>query len=86
MLEHHRQRIDALDLQLLALLNDRAQVALQIAEAKRRAGLPVVDADRERQVVARLQRHNAGPLTPEALARIYHAIMVEMRALQQRGG
>ena len=85
MLEPHRRRIDALDLELLALLSKRARVALQIAEAKARAGLPVVDPDRERQVVARLQARNPGPLSDAALARVYAAIMAEMRALQ-RGG
>lgn len=77
-----RRQIDRLDEQILDLLNRRARIVLELAEEKRRRGLPVLDPEREAQVVARLQGRNRGPLSDEALRRIYRAVMAEMRALQ----
>ena len=65
-----RERIDALDGQLLALLNERAQCALEVGKVKERQG---VDADQETtvfyrpervaQILRRLTEQNPGPLS-----------------------
>ena len=78
-LESYRAEIDALDAELLELLNRRARVALQVGRTKVDAGLPVCDVDRERQVVARACNQNAGPLDDSAVARIFRRIIVETR-------
>lgn len=78
-----RARIDALDDQILSLLNQRARLALGIADEKRRRSLMVSDPARERQVIERLSAQNQGPLPAPSLERIYHAIMAEMRRLQE---
>jgi chorismate mutase len=78
-IESYRAEIDALDTELLELLNRRARVALEIGRSKVDAGLPVCDVDRERQVVARVCNQNAGPLDNEAVARIFRRIIVETR-------
>lgn len=83
MLDQHRAQIDRLDDQIMNLLNQRAQIVLAIAKEKQRKQRPVVDASRERQVIERLSQQNGGPLTHDALARIYHALMAEMRRLQE---
>ena len=78
-----RARIDVLDDQILSLLNQRARLALGIADEKRRRGLVVSDPQRERQVMGRLHAQNHGPLPADSLERIYLAIMAEMRRLQE---
>ena len=50
-----RDQIDALDQELLTLLNRRAQVAEQVGEVKRREGSPFYRPDRVAQVIARIQ-------------------------------
>lgn len=82
-LKRLRSRIDFFDGQILDLLNERAAVALEIGAAKRAAGRPVVELGRERAVVEGMSDRNNGPLSNEAVERIYTAIMMEMRRLQE---
>ena len=82
-LKGFRCQIDALDGRILELLSERAQVALQIGSTKREAGLPVVELSRERAVVEGMGARNSGPLSNDAVERIYTAIMMEMRRLQE---
>ena len=81
-LKEFRGLIDSLDEKILALLNERATVALEIGATKKSAGLPVVELTRERVVVERMMGRNSGPLGNDAIERIYIAIMLEMRRLQ----
>ena len=81
-LKDFRGLIDSLDEKILALLNERATVALEIGATKKSAGLPVVELTRERAVVERMMGRNSGPLGNDAIERIYIAIMLEMRRLQ----
>ncbi len=81
-LKQFRGQIDSLDVQILALLNERATVALEIGATKKSAGLPVVELTRERAVVEGMMGRNLGPLGNDAMERIYTAIMMEMRRLQ----
>ncbi len=77
-----RQRIDTLDTQLLALLNERASVAEAVGRVKRAEGSPVYRPDREAQVRARLQSLNTGPLPGEAIDTIWREIMSACRSLE----
>jgi chorismate mutase-like protein len=85
-LDDWRSRIDALNARLVELLNERARCAEQIAEFKKRTGLPVFDAKREKEVLDRVTGHNAGPLSDDALHRIFNCIMEEHRLLQEQRG
>ncbi len=77
-----RTQIDALDLELLTLLNQRAGLAHEVGEIKRVDGSAVFRPDRETQVIANLQAHNAGPLKPLSIAIIWREIMSACRALE----
>ncbi|WP_233802735.1 prephenate dehydratase [Paraburkholderia sp. HP33-1] len=78
-----RDRIDALDAQLIALLNQRASVALEVGEVKKHFNAPVFRPEREMQVIARLQEMSAGPLSDEHIGAIWREIMAASRALEK---
>jgi len=77
-----RDRIDAVDRELLALLNRRAQLALDVGELKKHEGSPVFRPEREAQVIDGLKAVNAGPLPNACVAPIWREIMSASRALE----
>ncbi len=82
-LEQYRVAIDALDLRLLELLNERTRVVEQIGRVKRSAQLPIYEPRREEQVFENITSHNDGPLTPDGVKRIFERIIDEMRTIQR---
>jgi chorismate mutase len=83
-IEDCREEIDRIDGELLRLLNRRALLALEIGEIKARAGLPVLDEGREREVVSRSAVANKGPLCGASVARIFRRIIRESRRAEER--
>jgi chorismate mutase len=81
-LEQCRKVIDAIDTEILALLNRRADLSRKIGAIKAGAGLPIVDADREDEVLRRVARENAGQIRDEVAVRIYDEILSESRRIQ----
>ena len=79
-----RQRIDGVDRELLALLNRRAALALEVGDLKKRTGGVVFRPEREAQVIDGLKAANAGPLQPDSVAPIWREIMSACRALERR--
>jgi chorismate mutase/prephenate dehydratase len=77
-----RTEIDAVDRELLALLNRRAGLANEVGELKRAEGSPVFRPEREAQVINGLQERNEGPLKSENVATIWREIMSACRALE----
>ncbi len=77
-----RQDIDALDKELLTLLNRRAALAQSVGEVKKREGSATFRPEREAQVIDGLKAANAGPLKPESVAAIWREIMSACRALE----
>lgn len=75
----HRARIDELDAEIVRLLNERQTEALAIRTLKEQAGLPRLDADREREILARLGGLCEGPLDEAAIRAIYAAILSESK-------
>lgn len=75
-----RGRIDAVDDQVLRLLNERARLAQEIGHIKN--GI-VYKPEREAQVVRRMQSENPGPLPADSVSVIYKEIMSACRALEQ---
>ena len=80
-LEDWRQQIDALDTELVRLLNERAAIACEIARVKVATGLPAYDGKRESQVLARVAEKNAGPLDEQSIMAIFRGIIQETRRL-----
>src|SRR5438270_11057167 len=80
-LDDWRRQIDALDTELLRLLNQRAAIACEIAKIKVASGLPAYDGNRERQVLARVVEKNTGPLDEQSVTEIFSGIIRETRRL-----
>jgi chorismate mutase/prephenate dehydratase len=83
-LKEFRQQIDAIDLDVLELLNRRAAIAEKIGDTKRALGLEIIEAAREQEVVDNMMRANRGPLPADSVERIFLRVMREMRAIQRR--
>lgn len=77
-----RQRIDAIDQDLLALLNRRAALALEVGDLKKQQGSAVFRPEREAQVIDGLKAANTGPLLTASVAPIWREIMSASRALE----
>ena len=80
-LDDWRSQIDALDTELLRLLNQRAAIACEIASIKVASGLPAFDGTREKQVLAHVLEKNTGPLDQQSIVVIFHGIIRETRRL-----
>ena len=83
-LEEFRILIDDVDRRIVALLNERTKVVENIGRVKREAQLPIYEPKREDQVFANITSVNQGPLTPEAVRRIFERIIDEMRGIQRQ--
>ena len=85
-LEKLRNRIDEIDRDLLQLINDRAQVARDIAEVK--GSSPDQDQyyrpEREAQILRNIISSNTGPVSDEEAARLFREIMSVCLALEQQ--
>ncbi len=77
-----RTQIDAVDKELLDLLNRRAALANEVGDLKRTEGSPVFRPEREAQVIHGLQSANPGPLKAANVATIWREIMSACRALE----
>jgi chorismate mutase/prephenate dehydratase len=78
-----RAAIDAVDRELLKLLNQRAALAGEVGDLKRAEGSVVYRPEREAQVINNLQAANPGPLKDRNVATIWREIMSACRALEE---
>ncbi len=76
-----RQQIDAIDDSLLGLLNQRAEIARQVGEAKKQG--VVYRPEREAQVHRRLHEINSGPLTNDTVSHLFTEIISSCRAQEE---
>src|SRR5438552_11210433 len=83
-IEDWRREINALDRELLRLLNQRARVALKVGESKTASGVHLCDHTREREVIERMCEANEGPLDERAVVELFRAIIHESRRIQTR--
>jgi chorismate mutase len=77
-----RRKIDELDHQLVLLINQRAQCALEIGRLKRNLDMPVYEPDRERIIFENIARNNTGPLSDIQLRQIFERLVDVMRQIQ----
>jgi chorismate mutase/prephenate dehydratase len=77
-----RRKIDALDARLVALLSARAKLAQRAWQAK--GNTSAYKPEREAQVLRRVRELNRGPLSAQALTRLFTEIMSACRALEEQ--
>ncbi|MGH7394044.1 MAG: prephenate dehydratase [Candidatus Methylomirabilales bacterium] len=81
-LDDLRKRIDAIDQQILDLLNRRAAVVQQVGQVKLRQGLDFHAPQREEEILERLTQDNPGPFPEGAVRSVYREIISACRALE----
>ena len=79
-----REKIDAVDAQILTLLNTRAELAQQVGHIKAHTNAPVFRPEREAQVLRRVGERNPGPLPSSDIQLIFREVMSMCRALERR--
>ncbi|AMP01601.1 chorismate mutase [Collimonas arenae] len=79
-----RQQIDAIDAEILALLNRRAQIAQEVGHVKAETNAPVFRPEREAQVLHKVAERNPGPLQGSDVQTIFREVMSACRALEKR--
>ena len=82
-LESLRVQIDALDVEIVRLLNRRARLGLAAGRAKTRTGRPLTDAERERDVMVRVSLANEGPLPQADLLALYRQLVETIKQLEE---
>jgi chorismate mutase/prephenate dehydratase len=78
-----RAAIDAVDDEILRLLNERARLVQEVGAEKSRLQQPFYVPDRERQILARLQAKSDGPFPAEALRPVFSEIISACLSLEQ---
>src|SRR5260370_32715698 len=78
-----RPRTDAVSRRIVALLNERTRIVEQIGRIKQKMQMPIYEPKREDEVFANAMASNPGPLSPEAVKRIFERIIDEMRVVQK---
>ncbi|HLY66384.1 MAG TPA: prephenate dehydratase domain-containing protein, partial [Chloroflexota bacterium] len=88
-LQDLRRQVDALDTEIVRLLNERAQLSIEIGQAKApmptpdsRLPTPIYSPGREAEVMQRLASASKGPLPADGLRAIYREIISSSRTLQ----
>lgn len=82
-LEHHRQKIDELDKEIIHALNERTKHALAIGEIKTAQGQEIYAPHRELSVLDKVCSQNPGPVPDESMRAIYREIMSTSLSLEK---
>jgi chorismate mutase len=83
-IEDWRAEINAVDDELLRLLNKRAHLAANVGHSKVLAGFALCDPIREQEVIDRVCRANQGPLDEKAIVELFGCIIRESRRVEGR--
>ena len=82
-LDGWRKRIDEIDQELVKLLNERSQCAVEIGHLKQKLSLPAWQPQREAEILRNVVKSNHGPLDDSAMRRLFERIIDEARALER---
>ncbi|UCG78447.1 MAG: prephenate dehydratase [Nitrospirota bacterium] len=82
-LDKLRKKIDETDEKILKLLNERAEIVLDVAEHKRNEDKVYYAPIREREILERLQANNKGPFPNDALKVVFREIISASLAMEK---
>lgn len=83
-LEEWREEIDLIDDEIIKLINQRVRIVKKIGTLKAKAGLAIVDSEREENVLRKVSLKNNGVLSNRSITRIYRKILHESRSIQEQ--
>jgi chorismate mutase len=78
-----RRRMDGIDKKLVELLNERCKCALEIGHIKQQSHIPLYQPAREKEVLANAENNNQGPLSHDAIRRLFERIIDEARSAER---
>ena len=78
----HREKIDALDEKIAALMNERAGHSLAIRALKPAANMQLFDPARENLIFEKLKAINEGPMSDGNLREIYATLLKVMKEIE----
>ena len=78
-----RKQLDEINLKLLDLLSERAQIAKQIGEVKKKQGINKFDPEREKNMLNTLVKQNPGPFSDDTIRYLFKQIFKACLDLQQ---
>jgi chorismate mutase len=70
-----RDEISELDRAILDAVNGRIELVAALRRHKQEVGLPFLDPDRERQLLADLANANRGPLSDDGLRELFGGLL-----------
>ncbi|MEE2640255.1 MAG: prephenate dehydratase [Planctomycetota bacterium] len=82
-LEELRQKIDAVDKKLIEIVNERAELVVDVGKIKRKSGTPIYAPHREQAVLRKVQELNQGPLAAKTVEALYRELMSGSFHLEQ---
>jgi prephenate dehydrogenase len=74
-----REEIGALDRTVLETLNRRLELVRRVTRHKQDTGTPLIDAEREAELLRELAEANAGPLSERAVQGVFAAVLDVMK-------
>src|SRR6476659_4276929 len=78
-----RAKVDRVDQELVRLMNDRAQLALEIGKVKSTSGISAYAPAREDEVLSRLRSLRTGPLADRCGRAVFREIISGSRSLEK---
>lgn len=81
-IEDWRQEIDRIDTEIVRLINRRAIFCRKIGIFKSKMKLPIVDLQRESEILKKAVSKNSGFISDEGLERIFKVLIRESRNIQ----
>lgn len=82
-LNHLRDRIEAINIEILKLLSERGEIAKQIGEDKRKQGTAIYDPEREKEMINMLLDKNDGPFDDNVIKQLFKEIFKASTELQK---
>jgi len=82
-MEQLREKLDSLNLELLDLINKRAEIVQQIGEIKSKQSTRRFDPVRERDMLNHIISHNSGPFTNSTIEHIFKEIFKASLEIQE---
>ena len=84
MLEKQRAEIDAIDREIVALFERRMQVVVDVARIKKENDIAILDANREKEVITKVQSYLKDDTLKEELAEAYETLMKVSKDYQKK--